>query len=336
MRDCNHGIWFADLGKVEIRSGDIPSPGPGQALIRTRKTLISSGTEIALLHHPASAGSAWSDFARFPRPVGYSNVGDVVRVGAGVEPSLTGALVASRGSHAAWVVRDVTDLRLLPRGVSEEDATFTTLACVAMHGLRRIRLTWGESVAVFGLGLVGQLCVRLAAVAGASIVCGLEPSDVRLGRLPAQPPTVALTGGLEAALAAVREMTDGLGVDVVIEATGLANLIPSEIGFLRDQGRLLVLSSPRSATTFDFHDFCNRRSVTIVGAHGFSQSRTPAPDNPWTIQRHGDLFLALVASGRLSVGELVTHRFHYAGAHDAYALLSERPGDAMAVVLDWL
>jgi threonine dehydrogenase-like Zn-dependent dehydrogenase len=335
MQQGNYEVWFSGPGSVEIRSSGIPYPKPGEVLIRTHATLISAGTELALLREPAATGSAWSDFARFPRSVGYSNVGEVARLGAGVTESLEGALVASRGSHAAWVVRDATDIRLVPLGVSARDAAFTTLACIAMHGLRRVGLSWGERVCVFGLGVVGQLCVRFAAAAGAATVYGFDRSDFRRSRLPPQCFVRALASDLKSALAQTRADTSGLGLDVVVEATGAAELIAPEVGFLRDQGRLLLLSSPRAAIAFDFHDLCNRRSLTIVGAHGFSQPTASTPDHPWTRQRNGDLFLAWLAEERASVGELVTHRFDFERAGEAYALLLDQPDDMLAVVLEW-
>lgn len=335
MGDKNPGVWFVDVGRPEIRSDRIPSPGPGQALIRSHATLISGGTELAMLADRAASGPAWAAFARFPRTGGYSNVGEVVDVAADVDRAWIGTRVASRGAHAAWVVRDLADLRRVPPNVSTEDATFTTLASVAMNGLRRAHLTWGESVAVFGLGVVGHLCVRLAHMAGAASIFAVEISDLRRSKLPQGGQIHALSGDLDAALRAVLRATDRQGVDLVIEATGAAELIPREVGFVREQGRLLLLSSPRSATTFDFHDLCNRRSLTIVGAHGFSQPGVATPDNPWTRQRHGDLFLGLLAAGRLTVGELVTHRFPYEQSKEAYALLAGSAGDALAVIIEW-
>jgi threonine dehydrogenase-like Zn-dependent dehydrogenase len=335
QNDGNPAVWFAGVGRAEIRSGAIPSPGRGEALIRSLRTLISGGTELALLAGPPRAGGAWADFVRFPRTVGYSNVGEVVDVGAEVDRSWVGRRVASRGNHAAWIVRELADLRPVPHDVTADDATFTTLACVVMNGLRRARLTWGESVAVFGLGVVGQLCVRIADVAGASIIFGLDPSSLRLDRLPNRSHMRALSGDLDQTLRTVQELTEGKGADLVIEASGVGELIPAEIGYIRDQGRLLLLSSPRSPTTFDFHDLCNRRSLTIVGAHGFSQPLVGTPDDPWTRQRHGDLFLALLADGRVSVRELITHHFPYDRAKEAYDLLASSGSEALAVILDW-
>ena len=84
-------------------------------------------------------------------------VGEVADVGADVDARWIGRRVATRGRHAAWIVRPADDLRPLPGDVSDEEGTFATLSGVVMNGLRRAGLTWGESVAVVGLGLVGQL-----------------------------------------------------------------------------------------------------------------------------------------------------------------------------------
>jgi 2-desacetyl-2-hydroxyethyl bacteriochlorophyllide A dehydrogenase len=335
MPDRNPSVWFAAPGKVEVRWSEIPEPGSGEVLIRTRRTLISNGTELTLYDDRSRAGSAWSEFARFPRRVGYSNAGEVIEVGSGVDREWIGKRVACRGNHAGWIVTAATDLRPIPDSVSDEEAAFATLAGVVMNGLRRVDLRWGESVAVFGLGLLGQLCARVAAVAGAGPVFGIELSLLRLSKLPAQSFVYGLPGGSEHLMAQIKEHHPASAVDVAVEATGVAGLIPQEVRLLRECGRLLLLGSPDGPTNFDFHDLCNRRSISIVGAHGFSQPKVSTPDWPWTSRRHGELFLQWLAAGRLTVSELVTHHFPFERAAEAYAMLAERGGDVLGVVFDW-
>ena len=336
MSDPNPSVWFNGPGQVEIRQAEVPESRHGEVLIRTSRTLISGGTELSLLTEQARPESAWSEFARFPRAAGYSNAGEVMEAGEDVDGSCVGKHVATRGPHAAWVTRREDDLRAIPDGVSDEEATFATLAGVVMNGLRRARLTWGESVVVFGLGIIGQLSVRVATAAGAGPVFGVDLSESRLNMLPAGPRVRGLTASdHNGLLDAVRQRNHGRPADLVIEATGEADLIPAEIALLRDEGRLLMLSSPRSATRFDFHDLCNRRSITITGAHGFSQPKVETPENPWTSKRHGDLFLEWLATGRLSVRELITHRFPFDRAPEAYQLLLEKRREALGVVFEW-
>lgn len=335
MDNSNPTIWFAAPGQVEVRSFPVPSPAPGEVLIRTHRTLISPGTELSLLQHRPEKGSAWAEFAQLPRSSGYSHAGEVVDIGPGVDRSWIGKRVASRSHHAAWVTCESSDLRVIPENVSDEDASFATLAGVAMNGLRRGRLIWGESAIVFGLGILGQLSARVASAIGAGPVFGCDRSNLRVGKLPSITGIAPLNGSIESALEEVKRRTGGAGVDLAIEATANPELIPAEVQFLREQGRLLLLSSPRGPSLFDFHGLCNRPSITIIGAHGFSQPAAATPESPWTSKRHGELFLEWLAAGRLSVTELITHRFRYQQAAEAYALLGKGPEHSLGIVFEW-
>jgi threonine dehydrogenase-like Zn-dependent dehydrogenase len=341
MTYSNPSIFFTAPGVVQIVDQQVPEPKPGEVLIRARKTLISTGTELTLLHARTRRGSAWDGITEFPQPVGYSHVGEVVGVGEGVASDWLGRRVDTHSFHAAYVTCAADQLRELPATVSDEDATFTTLAEVVMNGLRRARLRWGESIAVFGLGILGQLCVRIASVAGAGPIFGLELSDFRRGKLPRAPwihcfdGANVQTGSPSPLRAAVEERNRGRRVDLVVELTASPELIPAEFELLRDQGRFLVLSSPSGASDFDFHDLCNRRSLTIIGAHGFSHPRVETPDHPWTGKRHGDLFLEWLAAGRVTVSEMISHRFPMNDAAHAYQLLSERRNQALGVIIEW-
>ncbi|MCA1621614.1 MAG: zinc-binding alcohol dehydrogenase [Acidobacteria bacterium] len=226
-------------------------------------------------------------------------------------------------------------MRPIPDEVPDEDATFGTLSEVVMNGLRRGQLTWGESVAVVGLGLLGQLCVRLCALAGARTVYGIELSPRRLGWMPGGEPYCALSGPAGEFKDTILERNKGRLLDVVFELTSAPDAIPGQLTLLRPQGRFVILSSPRGATLFDFHDLCNRQSFTIVGAHGFSHPPAESFNNPWTGRRHGELFLDLLAAGRLTVGELISHRIPHGRAPEAYELLASRREEAMGVVLEW-
>lgn len=328
-------IWFEAPGKVSLRQVPRPKPAEGEALIRTLRTLISPGTENTILSGGIPAESAWSEFARFPRPAGYSHAGVVTEVGSEVDESWIGKRVATRCRHAAWVTSKASDLRIIPDAVAADEATFATLAAVAMNGLRRVRLTFGESVAVFGLGILGHLSARIAAAAGASVVCGIEPSPFRLSKLPAVASMRPYAGDLASLAQWIRALTCGQGADIAVEASGNAAIIPIEARVVRDQGRILLLSSPLETTSFDFHELCNRRSLSIVGAHGFSQPALESADNPWTSRRNGELFLDWLADRRLTTSELVTHRFPFESAAEAYRLLRETPQEVLGVVFEW-
>lgn len=314
-----------------------------QVRIQTHCSLISSGTEMSIYRHAANPSKAWQEFARFPRSMGYSNVGTVIEVGTDVDSSWLGKRVASRGCHAAFVLRELGDLRIVPDDVSDEDATFSTLAAVAMNGLRRGRLIWGENIGVLGLGILGQLTVRLSQACGAHHIAAVDILQDRLARLPdnfkqnasAQPNNFLAFTSVDALKLAI-DKSQFPNLDIFVEASGQAKLIANEIACLRDQGRLLLLSSPRESTLFDFHEFCNRKSVEIIGAHGFSQPHIATPANPWTSQAHSTLFLNWLSQKKFSVTELISHRFSWQDAKQAYQRLHTDPENTAAVIIQWI
>ncbi|MDE2237800.1 MAG: zinc-binding alcohol dehydrogenase, partial [Elusimicrobia bacterium] len=163
---------------------EVPAPGcrPGHVLIATSKSLISAGTERMLVEfsqasllskarsHPDRVKQVLDKirtdgllptleavFARLdqPMPLGYCNAGTVLGVGSGVEGFKPGDRVISNGPHAGVVCVPNNLCAQIPDGVHDDEAAFAVLASVALHGTRLLQPTLGESVVVFGLGLVG-------------------------------------------------------------------------------------------------------------------------------------------------------------------------------------
>ena len=165
----NPNVVFVEAGRAEVLNQPMPAPAAGEVLIRTTRSLISTGTELMLLSGQARHNSVWAEITEFPFRPGYSNVGEVVETGAGVESCWLGRRVGTHMSHSAYVTCAVQALRPIPETVRDEDATFGTLAEVVMNGLRRAQLTWGESVAVVGLGLL----------ANCACVCARWPVSIR-------------------------------------------------------------------------------------------------------------------------------------------------------------
>ena len=123
--------------------------------------------------------------------------------------------------------------------------------------------------------------------------------------------------------------------DVVFEVTGNPDAILDEVKVLRRQGRLIILSSPRGKTLFDFHDWCNWTSISIIGAHTSSHPPHENPDDPWTRERNTELFFELVRNKEIVAAELVTHRFKADDAPSAYQMLMTERGKTGIVLLDW-
>lgn len=335
VQPANPTVVAAAPNEVIVVDQAVPEPGPREVLVQTRCSLISTGTELTLVGGGARPGSVWAGLSQYPRQLGYSNIGEVIRVGSGVDPRWIGKRVHSHAPHQAIALAPANKLAEVPPQVTDEAASFTTLAKVAMNAIRRGGMTWGERVAVIGLGVVGQLAARLSEVAGARRVFAAEPSTLRRSLLPSGGPYCLLDPSPEASWS--DEVLDEHGnlLDVVIEASGNPDVMTSAAELLRPMGRLVIASSPSGASTFDFHDACNRRSLIIIGAHSSHHPLEVHPSSPWTSSRHGELFLDLLATGRIEVESLVTHRISLRQGTQAYrALLADRR-EALGIVLTW-
>jgi len=133
----------------------------------------------------------------------------------------------------------------------------------------------------------------------------------------------------------VKARNHGRLADLVFEVTGNASLIPSEFAALRPQGRLVILSSLRSFTNFDFNDLCSNPSFTIIGAHNYSHPAVATPDNPWTQARHVQFFFDLITARQVDVGALITRRADYTEAAGLYPLLWEDRSNELGIIIDW-
>ncbi|MBN1808002.1 MAG: zinc-binding dehydrogenase [Planctomycetes bacterium] len=331
----NPTVVFNGPGKVSLEETEIPRPGRGEVLVRNLRTLISTGTELTILSGEFPAGSEWASYGKYPFIPGYSGVGVVEAVGEGVDESLVGGRFECYSTHSAYCAVAANGLYPVPDGVDSEEAAFATIAQIVFNGVRRGGPEWGETAVVYGCGLLGQLAVRALRLAGVLPVVGVDLSAWRLGLLPKDSGVLGLNpeaGGIEDA---VREATGGRMADMVFEVTGAPAAIAGEMRLLRKGGRMVMLSSPRGTSEFDFHDMCNCPSVSIIGAHISSHPSCSTLDNPWTRARHAEFFFELVGRGEMDVRPLISHVGEYADAPGLFeSLLGDRSG-AMGVILDW-
>lgn len=331
----NPTVVFPEKGKVVLDERPIPVAGEGELLIQTERTLISTGTELTMMMGDFPPGSFWDNYTRYPVLPGYCNIGTVVGAGKGVDKKWLGRRVGSWGGHARMVVVPAAECRPVLHDIPSEQAAFFTLGEIVMHGVRRSGIRWGESAVVHGLGLIGQLAIQFCRIAGARPVIGVDISPNRLGYLPEWPSVIPVNPKGENLVEKVETLTRQRKADVVFETTGNPDLIPKQFEVLRDQGRYVVLSSPRGKTSFDFHDLCCAPSYTIIGSHNFSHPKHATLDNPWTLLRDGELFFDYLADGALQIERLISHRASYTKACELYESLVKDRSTAMGVILDW-
>lgn len=335
MADKNLSVVFSEAQKAVLEEGPVPKPGPGHVLVRSKVTLISTGTELSIFSGRAPKDSSWATYGKYPFKPGYDCVGEVVAVGEGVEKSLIGGTVSGYGSHERFTLMPVSTMESVPAGVPLEAAVFQTIAEIVMNGVRRGRAEWGESAVVFGLGLLGQFAVRLLSIAGLSPVVGVDMSKFRVDLLP-EHPSIKGVCKKGAPVDEVKDLTNGRMADVVFEVTGHPDALAMQFKVLRRQGRLVILSSPLGPTKeFNFDDLVNVPSVTLIGTHNSSHPPQDVPDMPFSKRRHHELYYRYLLDGMLDVGPLVTRRCKPEDAPEVYRGLLENRSNLMGVLFLW-
>ena len=329
-------IIFPAPFKIEVERFDLAGPGANEILVETEATLISTGSELTALAGNFPADSLyWSSVAGYPYAPGYSTVGTIKEIGPAVEGFKIGERVAAGTGHASHSVVDVGSVVRVPENVSVEDACFFTIAAGVMNSVRVAGVGLGESVVVVGLGLLGQVACLFSKLAGALPIVGIDLAEERLKSAARSGAAITVRGdNWQSIQDTVRKSTKGLMADTVFEVTGDPDVIPEAIKLVKEQGRLIILSAPRGKTScFNFHDEVGALGRTIMGAN-FGHSYH-ASLYPWTKRRNSELVFDLLSSGTLEVGHLITHKYPWHEAGEAYEMLLEDRMKALGVILQF-
>ena len=329
MSTQNYEVLFLERGVAGVRPCEMPSAGPGELVIRALVSLISPGTERAFLLGLANTPD------HYPQKTGYSHIGEVVEVGAGVEGWAVGDRVASRANHRLFVSMPVSNCNRIPTGLTNERAAFFRLTSIAMQGVRKARIELGEPVAVIGCGPVGLLAAQLARLNGGLPVVSIDKDARRLA--------FAQDFDLDAALPAADDLREALRVHcngddpaLVIDATGHPEAIPAAFDLARSGGRVLLLASTRGDTeAVNFYRDVHIKGLTVIGAHESTRPRLDSAPGWWTHQADENTALRLLAGGRLVVDPITTHRFAWRNAAEAYEMLARWEPGMMGTLLDW-
>lgn len=326
-------VVFTNKLRVELLDRDIPGPGPTELQIRSVRTLISTGTELTVLLGNHTPGSVWNELFAYPWDAGYCNVGIVEQVGEEVTQFKSGDKIASTGPHATRFNIAEKDCVLIPESVDDDEAVFSTIAQIVMQGVRQSHIILGENVTVCGLGLLGQMTVLLSRHVGAWPIVAIDLEKIRRDCAIISGATVS--GGSENAKQIVFDHSEGRMSDVVFEVTGSPDVIPEALMWARPLGRFVMISSPSGPTTIDFHDLVNARGTTIIGAHNYTHASVANEYNRWTRNTDTAYYLSLVESERVKAKHLISHRFSWKRAIEAYQQLVHQRSTTLGVVLEW-
>ncbi len=319
--------------------------GPDELLVRTEWTFISAGTELANFTGRDPAVFTPGSWCAYPWKSGYANVGVVEGVGAQVKRFKTGDRVFSTGPHAAFV--KLNERRLVVPVPAEIDPCVAAASRMAGVSLSSVVMTEPQLhpwVAVFGLGLVGNLAAQAFQILGGRVI-GIDPvaSRRRLAETCGLRRTVG--GAAEEAHQELVRLTDGELADIAVEATGLTPVVLQALRATANMGQVILLGSPRVPLTGDltqpFKEI-HLRNLTVRGALEWCP-----PVHPVVSATGGRSFpvpslygkqimiFDWVREGRMKVEPLITHRLPPTKIQEAYEGLMRNPETYVGVALDW-
>jgi len=328
-------VIFTAPRSAEIVERDIGEVGPGDLAIETVVTLISTGTEMTGYTGDFPDTSRWAEYVRYPFQPGYSSIGRVTETGKGVEGFSVGDMVFSWARHATRAIVGADRATKVPEDISPGQAAFGTLGQIAINGVRLGEMALGDSVVIAGVGPVGMLALQAARLSGACPLIALDVSQQRLDLALDHGADALINGGEEDPVAVISGLTGGRMADMVYDVTGNPAFTPTGLRLLKKRGKYVVLGSPRGPVEIDLHNEVHSLGLRIIGAHNLMHSPVETHFNQWTLERDIELFFELVRSGRMVVDDLVSHRFRWDRAPEAYRLLDSKREATMGVLLEW-
>ncbi|UCE06024.1 MAG: bi-domain-containing oxidoreductase [bacterium] len=357
-------------GHLEVVEVPTPAVKAGHLLIQTLCSLISSGTERMLVSFAKSSliskarqqpdkvkqvidkiktdgllPTIHSVYARLdePLPLGYCNCGTVIEVGNSVEEFSVGDRVVSNGPHAEIVCVPKNLCAKVPESVTDEQSVFTVLASIGLQGIRLIRPTFGEIIVIYGLGLIGLICVQLLKGCGCKVIgIDIDNNKLELARKYGAK-VIDVTAGAEPIETAIA-YSHNRGVDGVLITASAKNdkIVHQAAQMCRKRGRIVLVGVvDLKLNRADFYDKEIKFQVSCsYGPGRYDNSyEEEGHDYPygfvrWTEQRNFQAILDSFAAGSLNVSDLVSECIPQTDAQKAYQMLIE-DSSKLALILTY-
>ncbi len=357
-------------GKAEIVDVPIPAIKPGFILVQNQASVVSAGTERMVVEfaeknllmkaksRPDLVKQVLNKAKRegiiptiqtalnrldSPMALGYSSAGVVVSVGDGVEDVKLGDRVACAGSgfacHAEYVLIPKNLIAKMSETITFEEAAFSTLGAISLHGFRIANPQIGEKVAIIGLGLLGLMMIDICKAAGLDVF-GIDLDHSRVEQASTKKITAVQN---EQALSATSSFTKNLGFDVVFICADTTSNDPIELAgsIARDKGTVVAvgavgLNIPRKIYYEKELQFLISRSYG-PGRYdeGYEEKGQDYPYGyvRWTEGRNLSAILKLIEDCKLDVKSLITHRFEISEGVEAYETITGKRNEKFLGVI---
>ncbi|MEA5459576.1 bi-domain-containing oxidoreductase [Arcicella sp. LKC2W] len=346
-------------GETSLEEIPIPQVKKGCVLIKTHRSLVSLGTEKMLVEFGKAnfikkarqqpekvkqvfdkiktdgfRPTAESIFRKLsePLPLGYCNVGEIIAIGEGVNEFNIGDRVASNGHHAEVVCVPKNLVAKIPQNVTDDEATFTVVGAIALQGIRLVNPTFGETVAVIGLGLIGQLTAELLQANGCEVIA----FDIDLEKV-----AIATARGIQAFIVSdeinsvkiTQEFTQNIGVDAVIitASTPSNELISQAAQMSRKRGRIVLVGVV--GLNLQRADFYQKElSFQVSCSYGagryddnYEQNGQDYPIGfvRWTVKRNFETVLNAISKRSLNVKSLISEAIDFQDYKQIYNHISK-------------
>ncbi len=350
MLETMEALVVLEPNRFEIQEVPIPTPGPNEVLARVRAVSIC-GTDAHLVR--GDYPGFWPP--SFPFIPGHEWAGELVTLGPGAD--LYGWKLGDRvagtshdacgvcqkcvegrynlcenygrpglhkqyghsvqGADSTYVVQGVKTIFALPDGLSFDEGAVIDPASIALHVANRGNVSPGDTVAITGAGAIGLLGGDAARIRGAARVILIERNELRLAK--------ALEMGFEAVdssaddpVATVREMTDGLGADVVLECAGVPVTVQWALGMLRRGGRCAAVGIPTKGVEIAMQQLVLDELELVGSRASAGEMRRVMP---------------LVEQGRMRVRDVMTHRFPLSEFGAALATFNDPSSGAIKIIV---
>jgi 2-desacetyl-2-hydroxyethyl bacteriochlorophyllide A dehydrogenase len=320
---------------------------PQQVRLKTCYSGISAGTELTGYRGTAPFMTKHWDTTQllfvekatqedmYPRHFGYMEVGEVVAVGSQVTDIALGTRIYGVWSHKTYAVVDAeyARQRVMPAHLDTILGIFSQFNAIALNGIHDGALRIGETVVVFGMGVLGQIVAQLAKASGVTVIA-VDVLDGRLQLAKELGADIILNPKHDKVAETVRGLTNGRGADVCFEVTGSTIALNEAIRTAAYSARVVAMGFFQgSAQGLYLGEEFHHNRINLVCSQIFGV----APDLKyrWDVTRLVQTGMRLQAEGHLNLKPLISHVKPFSQTDTLFRLLDETPEAVMQAVIDF-